>query len=99
MTVEYECYFNLTDYVDENGVGVSDERLAATKAAIEKAGYDWYQEGDEITISGEVDADDYSTSAADVASEIKWILWKTGEIDADVDAREVEYEPDYGYCY
>ena len=104
MTVEYECNFNLTDYVDEDGVGVSDEVLAATKAAIEKAGYDWYQEGAEITISGEVNVDEYDTTADDVASEIKWILWKTGEIDADVDVREVEYEPDWdkmsgGYDY
>lgn len=104
MMVEYECNFNLTDYVDADGTGVSDEELKATKAAIEKAGYEWYQDGDEITICGEIDVDEYSTTADDVASEIKWILWKTGEIDADVDAREVEYEPNWdsmpgGYDY
>ena len=95
MTVEYECSINLKDYVDEDGVGVSDEELDATKAAIEKAGYQWYQNDDNIEICGEVDVDDYSTSADDVASEIKWILWDKGEIDADVDAREVDSEPDW----
>ena len=99
MTVEYDCNFNLTDYVDENGVGVSDEELATTKAAIEKAGYDWYQEGDEITISGEIEVDDYYGDADDVADEIKGILWNKGQIDADVDTREVKYEPDWDQIY
>lgn len=95
MTVEYECSFDLKDYVDETGVGVSDEELAATKAAIKKYGYDWYQEGDEVTIGGEIDVDEYDTTADDVASEIKWILWKKAEIDADVTAREVVCECDW----
>lgn len=104
MTVEYECSFDLKDYVDEDGVGVLDEELAATKAAIKKAGYNWYQEGDEITISGEIEVADYYGDADDVADEIKGILWNKGEIDADVDTREVEYEPDWdkmpgGYDY
>lgn len=99
MTVEYECSFDLKDYVDENGVSVSDAELAATKAAIEKAGYNWYQEGDEVAICGEIDVDDYDTNADDVANEIKWILWDNGEIDADVDTCEVEYEPDWDQIY
>ena len=96
MTVEYNCTLNIAEYKEAE---VTDEDFAAAKAAIEKAGYDWYQEGDEITISGEVEVDDYSTDADDVADEIKWILWKTGEIDADVDTREVEYEPDWDHIY
>ena len=103
MTVEYECTLNIAEYKE---LGVTDDDFAKAKAAIEKAGYDWYQDDNEVQICGEVDVDDYDTNADDVASEIKWILWNEGEIDADVDTREIEYEPDwdsmpggYDYCY
>lgn len=101
MTVEYECALNIAEYKE---LGITDDDFAKAKAAIKKAGYNWHQKGDEITINGEIDVDEYDTTADDVASEIKWILWETGEIDADVDADEVEYEPDWdkmpgGYDY
>lgn len=99
MTINYECNFNLKDYIDENGVGVSDEELTATKAAIEKAGYDWYQEGDEISIEGEIDVDDYSTDAEDVKAEITCILWKVGQIDADVYTKATKCDPDWDSIY
>ena len=96
MTVTYGCNINLRDYIEED---ITTEDIANVKAAIEEAGYDFYQDGDEVTIEGEVEVDDYSTDAADVASEIKWILWKTAEIDADVDAEAEESEPDWDHIY
>lgn len=81
MTINYECNINLNEYEE-----VTEESIAKAKAAIEKAGYDWYRDGDEISIGGDIEVDDYVYDAADIASEISWILWDVGGIDADADA-------------
>lgn len=88
MTVGYDCEVNLNDYED-----LTQEDLEAVATALKN--YEWYHEGGKLVISGECEVDDYAYSAKDVADELKWLLWDAAEIDADVDAEEIEYEPDW----
>lgn len=90
MTVAYDCTVNLGEYDD-----LTATDLDAVTAALDKERYEWYLDEDTLTIQGECDVDDYAWTADDVAEDIKWLLRDAAEIDADVETREVEYEPDW----
>lgn len=85
MTVRYDCTVDLSEYE------LTAADIESVKRALDEEGYDWYHDGDKLYISGEVEVDSYGTSAADIAAELKWLLWKVAEIDADVD---VDGEPE-----
>lgn len=96
MTVKYECALNIEEYKEAE---VTNEDFAKAKIAIEKAGYDWYEENGEVVIEGEIEVDEYGTDAEDVKNEIQSILWRVGNIDADVYTKEIEFEPDWDAIY
>ena len=87
MTVRYECTADVSE--------LTAEELNAATNALDKDRYDWYLDGDELTVQGECEVDDYSTNADDVAKEIDYILWSEANLDADIKTEEVEYEPDW----
>ena len=96
MTVSYSCEVYVGD--------IAAEELNALTNKLDAERYDWAIEGDTLTIDGETEVDSYDTNADDVASEIDYILWSTANIDADIEAKAVEYEPDWdampgGYDY
>ena len=86
MTVTYNCTLN---FAECEMTAVDVDKL---KAALDKEPYDYCIDDEGIEIFGEVDAIKYDTSAADVAKDIEWLLWKVAGIDADVNAREVIYD-------
>ena len=55
---------------------------------------DWHITGNTLTIEGSCEVDDYSYAAGDVEYELKCLLWHY-DIDADITARQIEYEPDW----
>lgn len=79
MTVNYECEVVLSEYEH-----LTQDDLEALDNALRY--YDCYLDGDKLTISGECEVDDYTTTAADVAADIKWLLWQSASVDADVKA-------------
>lgn len=87
MTVSYDCKADVSD--------LTAEELNAATNQLDKDGYDWYLDDDELTVQGEREVDSYSTNANDVANEIDYILWSTANLDADIKTEEVEYEPDW----
>lgn len=87
MTVSYDCKADVSD--------LTAEELNAATNQLDKDGYDWYLDGDELAVQGEREVDSYSTNADDVAREIDYILWSTANLDADIKTEEVEYEPDW----
>ena len=96
MTVSYDCAADVSELTAED--------LNALTNRLDKERYDWYYDGDTLTIQGECEVDDYGTNANDVAREIDYILWSEANLDADIKTEEVEYEPDWdkmpgGYDY
>lgn len=91
MTIRYECIADLGE--------VNDFEYGVLTASLKKYGYEYEyesdQDGGKLIIEGEIEVDDYTYSAADVASEIDYILWNAADLDADIRAKEVEYEPDW----
>lgn len=92
MTVKFKCVLNLSEY---DYLTAAD--IDKVKAELDKARYDWYHDGDELEISGECEVNEEFTdaaNAADVASEIKWLLRDAADIDADIDVEE-RYDEDF----
>lgn len=87
MTVSYDCKADVSE--------LTAEELNAVTNRLDKEGYEWDCTGEQLTVAGECEVDDYSTNADDVANEIDWILWSTANLDADIKTEEVEYEPDW----
>ncbi len=88
MTVDYECRVKLDEYEYLTAGDVEN-----VKAALDGAYYTWHHDGDDFTIAGKCEVDENGTDAADVAAEIRDLLWEVAEIDADVKA-EARYDED-----
>ena len=90
MTIAYKCEVKMSEPSDF-------EHYDELTAALSKNGYDWDYDPEtkSLIIDGETEVDSYDTNADDVASDIDYILRSTANIDADIETKEVEYEPDW----
>lgn len=84
-TVTYNCSFVLSEYPH-----LTKTDLDKLETALDEEDYDYYYKGGKLKIHGDfyVDSD---TTAKEVANDLKWLLWDTAEIDADVSA-EADYD-------
>lgn len=87
MTISYSCEADVSN--------VTIEDLTALAAKLDAEHYDWAIEDGTLTLDGETEVDSYDTNADDVARDINYILWSTANLDADIETKEVEYEPDW----
>ncbi len=81
MTVKYKCTVKFSEYEH-----LTDELIGKAIAAVRAARYDCYVDADGLEIDGECEVDGNPYDADEVASEIRWVLWDSAEIDADVHA-------------
>jgi len=81
MTVKYKCAVKFSEYEH-----LTPELIGKAMAAVRAARYDCYVDADGLEIDGECEVDDYIYTVDDIASEIRWALWDSAEIDADVHA-------------
>lgn len=90
MTIAYKCEVKMSEPSDF-------EHYDELTAALSKNGYDWDYDPEtkSLIIDGETEVDSYDTDAVDVASDIDYILRSTANIDADIEAKTVEHEPDW----
>lgn len=98
MTIAYKCEADVSELTAEELDELTDE--------LNDSDYcdDWVINDSILTIDGETEVDSYDTDAVDVASDIDYILRSTANIDADIEAKTVEHEPDWdrmpgGYDY
>lgn len=93
MNVGYNCTVELAEI---EGLTVDDMNRLID--ALNKNHYDWAFNDDytELYINGTCEVDDYAFNADDVRDELTWLLWTAADIDADVEAEEIEPdEPDW----
>lgn len=89
IEIEYDCTEDISH--------LSPEGRAKLDAELDRD--NWFRtgyhiDGSTLTISGSCEVDDYVYAAPDVAAELENLLWQFN-IYADVEAHEVEHEPDW----
>lgn len=87
MTISYNCEADVSE--------LTAEELNALTNKLDDERYDWTIEDGTLTLDGETEVDSYDTNADDVANDIDDILWSTANLDADIETKEVEHEPDW----
>ena len=75
MTIQYQFSGDISHLMP-----VEVDKL---KVTLKKSVYEWYIEGQDLILDGDIDVDDYSTNADDVADDIQWLLRSQFDVDAD----------------
>ena len=82
----------------DNLYAINDE-LDKLKVTLKKSVYEWYIEGQDLILDGDIDVDDYSTNADDVADDIQWLLRSQFDVDADGKTYEAsDYQPESAFA-